>query len=116
MQIKTIQRSITIGLAVLLLLILSGYVYFGMQQAKQGDVVVSQPISTTTPLVTSEQMTHEQKQAILNALSSAADASSTMSVEARQKILNSLQTNSNATETAMTEEARLKILESLQKN
>lgn len=62
---KTIQLLITLFLIVVLGMILSAYIYFGMMKAKNNEIVNDQPV-LETPAVTTDT---DKRQEIINALS-----------------------------------------------
>ena len=110
---KKIQLVLTGALVLVLLAIVGGYIYYGMRLAQQGDTKVV--IETTAPTTdaTSPSMTTEQKMAILQSLSASTDATTTPTTENREKILDALSSSPDTNSPKMTEEEKLKVLESL---
>jgi hypothetical protein len=109
-RVKRIQLLLTIGLAVVLFALVAGYVYYGMQLAKQG--------SDTTPAVVDEkpadsakELTTEEKMQILDSLAKDAP-STTLSATEKQAALDNL-TESSEPQT-MTEAQKKAILDDLQ--
>jgi ABC-type uncharacterized transport system permease subunit len=110
---KKIQWVITISLALILLGIVGGYIYYGMRLAKQGDATAVTEITASTTDVAPTVMTREQKMAILESLSVSTGATNTPTVENREKILDALRSAPDSNTPKMTEEEKLKVLKSL---
>lgn len=99
---------LTIGLAIILCVIIAGYVWVGMRQAANNEVLVTLPNtdqSTTTPAITPE-----QRMTILQGLSQS--ATTTVSTADKQAILEALSSQSTTT---VSDEQRVHILDSLSK-
>lgn len=117
MQTKTIQRTITTMLALLLLAIVGGYIYYGMWLAKQNDSTPVIPLpSATTTGAKKDPLTPEKKMEILKLLNNSSPATNTTSIVDQKKILESLSASASGTTTPLSEAEKQKILEHLQSN
>lgn len=111
MSTKSLQTGITIVLALVLAALVAGYVYFGMQQAKNDAAPLAVEEQSIPSSEDSLQLSAEEKQAIIQNLS--LKASDTVTPAEREVILNSLSTD-QASNTVSNEE-RETILKNLQK-
>jgi hypothetical protein len=111
---KRIQLVLTIGLGSVLAVLVAGYIYYGMQLAKQAsDSAVSPDAANQTPSQASPELTREEKLQILDSL--AKNSSSTpVSDEQKKATLENL--SKDNTSNTMTEADKQKILEQLSKH
>jgi hypothetical protein len=108
MTTKKIQFIITVVLGLLLILIVGGYIYFGMYLAQKADVTESIPAAEATPSNPPRTLTSDEKMKILQSLQDT--ATDTPSSEEKQKVLNSLSADNGPT---LTESQKNDILNSL---
>lgn len=110
-----LQLIITLGLIGLLLAVVGGYIYYGMQQAKQEQVVVEIPVAPEEPASQDPMnLTAEERQAILDELSKESPEGTTPLTEAeRAQVLENLKTPVAEKTTPLTEAEKADILESL---
>jgi flagellar basal body-associated protein FliL len=112
-SLKEKSAQILIGLALLLVigLIVGGYIYYGMQFAKNNNPDTSVVPPTATDTVRPDPLTSEEKKAVMDSLS--ATASATPSASVRTAVMKELSTDAATTTNTMTVEERQAVLDSL---
>jgi hypothetical protein len=109
-----LQYVVVVLLGLVLCTLIGGYIYLGMERAKKAGEVPPPDVAADTE-VTGE-LTAEERQAILNALSADLEESQ-LTPEERQAILDSLNTSAvEGEETELSPDERRQILDSLQYN
>lgn len=108
---KRIQILITGVLALILLSLVAGYVYYGMRLAKQSDAVTDANTETESQQEATPTLTREEKLKILESLSKDS-STTTVTVEEKKAAMDNL--TKGAPPSTMTEDEKRAILQQLQ--
>ncbi len=107
---KRIQKILTVFLALVLALLVAGYIYYGMQLAKRTAGVSTETGTEATATDKSDStLSHDEKMAILDTL--AKDSTTTVSAAEKEAVLKNLAKDS--TTSVMTDEEKQKVLDAL---
>lgn len=107
-NIKLAQYLTTLVLALILIAMVAGYIYYGMYAARQIETAVEPEVPTTMP-----GMDEAKRQEIVNALGQEAE---TISDEKKDAIIDSLTTKSNQQLSPEAEAKRQETINALQQN